>query len=116
MPRKPGIDQLHPNINTINQTNSEMEQEPENENEIHPEIENNKINHLEIDITNIENETITDHSGYIYNPEKHKKCFLPQTEYAEKLTKITLKVMLAKIKEKTLKDKYEGHDEIYIIN
>ena len=116
MPRKPGIDQLHPNINTINQTNSEMEQEPENENEIHPEIENNKINHFEIDITNIENETIIDHSGYIYNPEKHKKCFLPQTEYAEKLTKITLKVMLAKIKEKTLKDKYEGHDEIYIIN
>ena len=99
-----------------NQTTSEMEQE---ENEIHsssshPNNSNNNL--IEIDVDNIQNETITDHSGFTYYPEKYKKCFLPQNDLAKEITLNTLKIMLIKIKIKAMKDIIKDSDEVFVIN
>ena len=99
-----------------NQTTSEMEQE---ENEIHsssshPNNSNNNL--IEIDVDNIQNETITDHSGLTYHPEKYKKCFLPQNDLAKEITLNTLKIMLIKIKIKAMKDIIKDSDEVFVIN
>ena len=109
------------NSNTDNQTSSEMEQETEND--IHSDFSNQNNNNnpennveVEINVNNIENEIITDHSNNTYYPDKYKKCFIPQNDYAKKITLNTLKIMLIKIKEKSIKEKIKGSDEVYIIN
>ena len=106
---------------TDNQTNSEMEQE---ENYIHSYSsylnnvieENNNINLIELDVDNIQNETIIDNSGFTYYPEKYKICFLPQNDLAKEITLNTLKIMLIKIKIKVNKDKIKDSDEVFVIN
>ena len=104
---------------TDNQTSSEMEQE---ENDIHsssshPNNTNaNNNNLIEIDVDNIQNETIKDHSDFTYYPEKYRKSFLPQNDLAKEITLNTLKIMLIKIKFKALKDKLKDSDEIFVIN
>ena len=106
---------------TDNQTNFEMEQE---ENYIHSYSsylnnvieENNNINLIELDVDNIQNETIIDNSGFTYYPEKYKICFLPQNDLAKEITLNTLKIMLIKIKIKVNKDKIKDSDEVFVIN
>ena len=104
--------------NTENQTSSEMEQETENE--IHSEAPNLDSNEdkkeIELDVDNIENETIMDHSGFTYEPEKYKNSFLPQNDLAKAITLNALKVMLIQVKIKVLKEKVKGADEIYFVN
>ena len=109
------------NSNTDNQTSSEMEQETEND--IHSDFSNQNNNNnpennaeVEINVNNIENEIIIDDSNNTYYPDKYKKCFIPQNDYAKKITLNTLKIMLIKIKEKSINQKIKGSDEVYIIN
>ena len=105
---------------TDKQTTSEIEQE---ENNIHSSSShpnnanegNNNENLIEIDVDNIQNETITDHSGFTYYPEKFKKCFLPQNDLAKEITLNTLKIMLIKIKIKAMKDKIKDPEEVFVI-
>jgi len=105
---------------TENQTSSEMDQE---ENDIHSSLshpnntqENNNNNLIEIDVENIQNETITDHSDFTYYPEKYQKSFLPQNDLAKEITLNTIKIMLIKIKLKAMKDIIKDSDEIFVIN
>ena len=104
------------NTHSDNQTSSEMEQEPENQIHSISSQSNTTQNEIELDIKNIENEEIVDHSNITYYPEKYKKCFLPLSDLAKEITLNTLRVMLVQIKVKASKNIYKGSDEIYIIN
>ena len=120
MPRNEKSLNTRVNINTDNQTASEMEQESEID--IHSQYSqqsnyNNENNvEVEINVNNIENEIIVDHSSNIYYPDRFKKCFIPENDLAKKITLNTLKIMLIKVKEKSMKEKIKGADEVYIIN
>ena len=58
-----------------------------------------------IDLKNIENEIIESYTGYPYYPDKFKKCFIPQSKYAEELMHLTLKIVLMKMKIQNIKEK-----------
>ena len=104
---------------TDNQTSSEMDQEG---NDIHSSLshpnntQENNNNLIEIDVENIQNETITDHSDFTYDPEKYQRCFLPQNDLAKEIALNTLKITLIKIKLKAMKDIIKDSDEIFVIN
>ena len=120
MPRNEKSLNTRVNLNIDNQTASEMEQESEID--IHSQYSqqsnyNNENNvEVEINVNNIENEIIVDHSSNIYYPDRFKKCFIPENDLAKKITLNTLKIMLIKVKEKSMKEKIKGSDEVYIIN
>ena len=114
MPKASKQGEINQEQNSENQGDIEMEEEKDNESSDNDKKENEKI--PKIDYNNIENEELVDASLNKYIPEKYKKCFLPQNDLAKQITLITLKVMLIKIKTKTLKQQYENSDEIYIIN
>ena len=95
------------NSNLIREENTGMDIE---EQANHEEIE-------ELDLENIEKFIIDSESGYSYNPEEFKECFIPQNDLAKEITLNTLKVRLVKLSIKSNpKIKYKGSDEIYIIN
>ena len=106
MPRKPDK-----NSNLILENNREMEVEENEEHANHEEIK-------EIDVKNIDQFIIDSESGYSYEPEKFKECFLPQNDLAKEITSNTLKVALVKmiIKSSKSKTQFKGANEIYIIN
>ena len=106
MPRKPDK-----NSNLILENNREMEVEENEEHANHEEIK-------EIDVKNIDQFIVDSESGYSYEPEKFKECFLPQNDLAKEITSNTLKVALVKmiIKSSKSKTQFKGANEIYIIN
>ena len=114
MPKLSKQDQIHQEQNSGNQENTQMEEEKDDESSNNDKKENENI--PKIDFTDIETKELEDSSQNKYDPEKYKKCFLPQNDLAKQITLITLKVMLIKIKTKTLKQQYENSDEVYIIN
>ena len=114
MPKSSKQDQIHQEQNSGNQENTQMEEEKDDESSNNDKKENENI--PKIDFTDIETKELEDSSQNKYDPEKYKKCFLPQNDLAKQITLITLKVMLIKIKTKTLKQQYENSDEVYIIN
>ena len=71
-----------------------------------------------IDLNNIENEIIESSTGYPYYPDKFKKCFIPQSKYAEELMHMTLKIVLMKMKIKNIKEKEKSlkTEDKYIVN
>ena len=92
------------NSNLIREENTGMDIE---EQANHEEIE-------ELDLENIEKFIIDSESGYSYNPEEFKDCFIPQNDLAKEITLNTLKVRLVKLSIKSNpKIKYKGSDEIY---
>ena len=102
MPRKPDK-----SSNLIVEDNREMEIE---EQANHEEVK-------EIDVKNIEQFIIESESGYSYEPEKFKECFLPQNDLAKEITTNTLKIALIKMTIKSQpRVQFKGADEIYIIN
>ena len=117
MPKTSKKEPIQPEQNSENQGSVGMEEEKEMDNES-SNLNTNKENEnkQKINFDNIENEEFEDSSQNKYIPERYKKCFLPQNDLAKQITLITLKVMLIKIKTKTLKQQYENSDEIYIIN
>ena len=104
--------------NTTNNTNMEQEEEEINTESSHitQTNNNNNQNRIELNVDTIENEMIEDHNKNIYNPEFYNISFLPQNELAEKLTLITKKFMLIKMKIKAARNNYEGSERIFIIN
>ena len=104
--------------NSTNNTNMEQEEEINTESSHLTQTNNNNNNPniIELNVDTIENEIIEDHNKNIYNPELYNQSFLPQNELAEKLTVITKKFMLIKMKVKAAKNYYEGNSEIFIIN
>ena len=116
MPKTSKQEQMHQEQNSGNQENIEMDEEKELENESSNLNNDKKENISKINFDNIEDEEFEDSSQNKYIPERYKKCFLPQNDLAKQITLITLKVMLIKIKTKTLKQQYENSDEVYIIN
>ena len=102
MPRKPDK-----SSSLVVEDNREMEIE---EHANHEEVK-------EIDVKNIEQFIIESESGYSYEPEKFKQCFLPQNDLAKEITTNTLKVALVKMTIKSQpRVQFKGADEIYIIN
>ena len=114
MPKKTDQNNIPQNISEQNNAPIElMDIEQENENE-QPTAE--QMDDLIPDLTDIENEEITDPSGFKYIPERFWKCFILKKDLAKTLTSITLKFLLCKNKYPELKTKHHRVKEVYVIN
>ena len=81
------------------------------------DVEENQYEDIKIDLYNIDKFIIDSDSGYSYEPDKFKECFIPQNDLAKEITLNTLKVFLVKVVIKSnSKKKVIGSDEMYIIN
>ena len=114
MPRKSDNQSIvTQNTSEQSQSNTDMDMELE---ELNEERKVNKPEDIIPNLTGIEEETIEDKNGNIYDPEKFKECFFPQNDLAKDLTCSTLRFILAKKKYPDRSISIYGPSEIYIVN
>ena len=114
MPKLSKTEPIKQDENSENQGGVHMDEE--NEIESSNLNNNNEQDKEQLNFDNIENEKLVDASQLTYDPERYKKCFIPENDLAKQMTLIALKVMLIKIKTKTSRQTFEKSDEIYLIN
>ena len=121
MPRFPNdrnqiinISSSEQNQTNLNSMNIDSDNNEENENQHIPQKDSNS---LDLNVENIENEIIEDHSKNVYYPDKFKLCFIPQDEISKKVADITLKILLINIKLKSdIKGRCYKSNEVYVVN
>ena len=102
------------NQTNLHSMNIDSDNNEENEEQHIPPKSNDS---LDLNVENIENEIIEDHSKNVYYPDKFKLCFIPQDDISKKVANITLKILLINIKLKSdIKNRYYKSNEVYVIN